>query len=119
MTNNIVCSSCGAAGHIARDCRQKRPGQGGPPVAGDKAKIDEEYMSLMAELGEAPPQDVAKTQNQTQAKSNGFSIFQPQTGAPRPLMAPPPLASQTVPVSARISKNVHKINCDIYMYIEP
>jgi len=42
VTNNIVCSSCGGAGHIARDCRQKRPGAGGPNVTGDKNKIDEE-----------------------------------------------------------------------------
>ena len=67
MTNNIVCSSCGGAGHIARDCRSKRPGMGGPAAAGmgmgpanDKAKIDEEYMSLMAELGEGPPPDRSK-----------------------------------------------------------
>lgn len=64
-----MCSSCGGAGHIARDCRSKRPGQGGPAAAGmggitqagDKAKIDEEYMSLMAELGEGPPPDRSKT----------------------------------------------------------
>lgn len=42
MTNNIVCSSCGAAGHIAKDCRSKRPGLGGPPMeGGDITKIDE------------------------------------------------------------------------------
>lgn len=46
VTNNIVCSSCGGAGHIARDCRQKRPGTGGPNAAGDKNKIDEEVILL-------------------------------------------------------------------------
>uniref|UniRef100_A0A182JAJ5 Branchpoint-bridging protein n=2 Tax=Anopheles atroparvus TaxID=41427 RepID=A0A182JAJ5_ANOAO len=58
ITNNIVCSACGGTGHIARDCRSKRPGHGGPPGSGSNVatKIDEEYMSLMAELGEAPPQ---------------------------------------------------------------
>lgn len=55
VTNNIMCSSCGAAGHIAKDCKAKRPGHGGPPMADvDPSKIDEEYLSLMAELGEGP-----------------------------------------------------------------
>lgn len=39
--------------------RSKRPGEGGPPGSqgggGNKAKIDEEYLSLMAELGEGEP----------------------------------------------------------------
>lgn len=55
VTNNIMCSSCGGAGHIAKDCKAKRPGQGGPPNNNSQAKIDEEYLSLMAELGEGPP----------------------------------------------------------------
>lgn len=70
VTNNIVCSSCGAAGHIARDCRSKRPGQGGPPILGDKAKIDEEYLSLMAELGEAPPPELQMQNNPTPQQNN-------------------------------------------------
>lgn len=75
VTNNIVCSSCGGAGHIARDCRSKRPGMGGPAAAnstaaGDKAKIDEEYMSLMAELGEGPPPDRSKNNNQNRSTTN-------------------------------------------------
>lgn len=93
MTNNIVCSSCGAAGHIARDCRQKRPGQGGPAAAGDKAKIDEEYMSLMAELGEGPPADFIRPPQGTGGSGNASrksapNMFDPQM-APRPLMPPP------------------------------
>lgn len=75
VTNNIVCSSCGAAGHIARDCRSKRPGHGGPPVPGDKAKIDEEYLSLMAELGEAPPPEL-----QAQNNTNPTPILRKSTG---------------------------------------
>ncbi|XP_017783383.1 PREDICTED: splicing factor 1 isoform X2 [Nicrophorus vespilloides] len=97
VTNNIVCSSCGAAGHIARDCRQKRPGLGGPQAAGDKAKIDEEYMSLMAELGEGPPPDFVRngggsnSSGSSNSRKNTVNMFDPQT-APRQLM-PPPLAN--------------------------
>jgi splicing factor 1 len=50
VTNNIVCSSCGGAGHIARDCRQKRPGTVAPSAVGDKNKIDEEVMLCRIEV---------------------------------------------------------------------
>ncbi|CAG5122715.1 unnamed protein product, partial [Candidula unifasciata] len=59
VTNTIVCTICGGAGHIAQDCKQKRPGdtfrmqQMQNPA--ERAKMDSEYMSLMAELGEGPP----------------------------------------------------------------
>lgn len=54
VTNNVLCTRCGAAGHLATDCIQTDL----PPipiVQVDKAKMDSEYMSLMAELGEGPP----------------------------------------------------------------
>ncbi|XP_066145430.1 splicing factor 1 isoform X2 [Euwallacea fornicatus] len=95
VTNNIVCSGCGAAGHIAKDCRSKRPGLGGPPMeGGDITKIDEEYMSLMAELGEGPPPPTVADNMPKRAPS--FNIFAPQT-APRPLMAPPISAPMAPP----------------------
>ncbi|XP_012286294.1 splicing factor 1 isoform X2 [Orussus abietinus] len=109
VTNNIVCSSCGGAGHIARDCRSKRPGQGGPAAAGmgpggpggDKAKIDEEYMSLMAELGEGPPPDRSKGGQPRQPNPNYPGLFDRQQ-APRALMAapahPPPQMMQGGPM---------------------
>ncbi|XP_076277928.1 splicing factor 1 isoform X2 [Lasioglossum baleicum] len=111
VTNNIVCSSCGGAGHIARDCRSKRPGQGGPAAVGmggmgpggDKAKIDEEYMSLMAELGEGPPPDRSKSGQQRQPNPNPNypGLFDRQQ-APRALMAapahPPPQMMQGGPM---------------------
>jgi len=59
VTNTIICTVCGGTGHIAQDCKQKRPGdtfrmqQMQNPA--EKAKMDSEYMSLMAELGEGPP----------------------------------------------------------------
>lgn len=73
VTNNIMCSSCGGAGHIAKDCKAKRPGQGGPPVvnANSQAKIDEEYLSLMAELGEGPPATKGKDESSSQPPSTG------------------------------------------------
>lgn len=96
VTNNIVCSSCGGAGHISKDCRSKRPGQGGPTSTNNQAKIDEEYLSLMAELGEVQPnsQENNSNGNTVQQPNRSFSIFdnrQQQQQAPRPLMAPPPL----------------------------
>ncbi|CAH1099979.1 unnamed protein product [Psylliodes chrysocephalus] len=100
ITNSIVCSSCGAAGHIARDCRSKRPGLGGPPLPGqgDKAKIDEEYMSLMAELGEGPqPVFIQNGNNQQRKTQTGFNIFDPQS-APRPLMAAPMTSAPPMPL---------------------
>uniref|UniRef100_A0A182VPS5 Branchpoint-bridging protein n=1 Tax=Anopheles minimus TaxID=112268 RepID=A0A182VPS5_9DIPT len=103
ITNNIVCSACGGTGHIARDCRSKRPGHGGPPAAGGGStatKIEEEYMSLMAELGEAPPpQDNNHGYGHGGGNGNGggggnggsrgsYNMFEPRS-APRPLMATP------------------------------
>jgi splicing factor 1 len=50
VTASIVCTACGGAGHIARDCKNPRPGfqyDGG-------AGMDDEYSALMAELGVTP-----------------------------------------------------------------
>ncbi|XP_028658977.1 splicing factor 1 [Erpetoichthys calabaricus] len=57
ITNTTVCTKCGGAGHISSDCKftssfSTRPGD--PQSAQDKARMDKEYLSLMAELGEAP-----------------------------------------------------------------
>lgn len=105
VTNNIVCSSCGGAGHIAKDCRQKRPGAGPMPQPNrqDKAKIDEEYMSLMAELGEGPPPG----QDNRFAAANrrnipGVTLFDRQM-APRAI-APPP-TTQSLPTPPQLIPN--------------
>ena len=50
VTNNVICSTCGGVGHIAKDCLGKKSWSNEPKTA-----MDEEYMSLMAELGEGPP----------------------------------------------------------------
>lgn len=69
ITNQIICTKCGSAGHIARDCVQKTPAEMAQSqiiaavgvdslpantIVGrqDRAKMDSEYMSLMAELGQ-------------------------------------------------------------------
>ncbi|XP_075165671.1 splicing factor 1 [Haematobia irritans] len=107
VTNSIVCTACGGAGHISKDCRSKRPGAGMPGEEGEnsQAKIDEEYMSLMAELGEGPPPSAAKPQPDPLAQvhiNRGYSIFDKKpvsmpaiqntqpTHSPMNAVAPPP-----------------------------
>ncbi|KAG4067801.1 hypothetical protein HA402_010487 [Bradysia odoriphaga] len=105
VTNNIVCSSCGGAGHIAKDCRSKRPGAGGPPSSNVQAKIDEEYLSLMAELGEGPVP--AKTKEidplvQAQLSRGNYSLFD-RPSAPKAIAAPP---SVTPPWNSQQNMNI-------------
>ncbi|VDM70339.1 unnamed protein product, partial [Strongylus vulgaris] len=52
VTAKVVCMACGCAGHIARDCKNPRPG-GIEAAAGDGG-MDDEYSALMEELGERP-----------------------------------------------------------------
>ncbi|XP_033109067.1 splicing factor 1-like isoform X2 [Anneissia japonica] len=97
ITSNVICTICGGSGHIANDCKEKIPGDrvlGGPPPpsAVDKAKMDSEYMSLMAELGEGPPPPVSKP-------SAPPPSIRPPYNRPPPLMnqqinQPPPLMRQ-------------------------
>lgn len=105
VTNNIVCSSCGSAGHISKDCKQKRPGLGlgGVDGSNNQAKIDEEYMSLMAELGEVPPesqQQQPSVRETIQQSTRPYNIFdnqrhqQPRAILPAP---PPPNQSNSLP----------------------
>ncbi|KAG9340132.1 hypothetical protein AGOR_G00018140 [Albula goreensis] len=57
ITNTTVCTKCGGAGHISSDCKFTStftPRAGEPQSAQDRARMDKEYLSLMAELGEAP-----------------------------------------------------------------
>lgn len=43
---DVVCKICGDSSHVTADCKQ---GKDGEPV--DEAKMDEEYLNFMAELG--------------------------------------------------------------------
>ncbi|XP_054266376.1 splicing factor 1 isoform X2 [Macrosteles quadrilineatus] len=110
VTNNIVCSLCGGAGHIAKDCRQKRPGDKiTPPTRQDKAKIDQEYMSLMAELGEGPPPPATSSDSSPSSSSRFTS--RPATGVlfdrrltPKAIAAPPP-TTQALPTPPQLIPN--------------
>eukprot|EP00094_Tigriopus_californicus_P010992 TCALIF_10603-PA protein Name:"Similar to SF1 Splicing factor 1 (Homo sapiens)" AED:0.14 eAED:0.14 QI:107/0.6/0.5/1/1/1/6/113/717 len=106
-TNNIICSMCGGAGHIARDCQQRRHGGeeydemgegsesggggGGGGVGGEgKTKMDDEYMSLMAELGEGPPPPAPapdRPSSKPWQRGSG-NVFTPRHQAPRAIMGP-------------------------------
>ncbi|XP_030371667.1 splicing factor 1 [Scaptodrosophila lebanonensis] len=99
ITNTIVCTSCGGAGHLTKDCRSKRPGAGGPgmgPCEDSQAKIDEEYMSLMAELGEGPPPSVPKADAQPAPTlhRSSYSIFDKKPSQMQAIQSPPSSTSR-------------------------
>ena len=75
VTNAVICANCGGTGHIARDCRADRSGYGqgrdGHEGPNDN-KIDEEYMSLMAELGEGPPPKQFNQQGSLVVRNNAI-----------------------------------------------
>ncbi|CAH2324849.1 splicing factor 1 isoform X1 [Pelobates cultripes] len=92
ITNNTLCTKCGGAGHIASDCKFNsvpvRPGE--PQSAQDKARMDKEYLSLMAELGEAPvPTSMGPTSTQSHNSIQGAPRPTGMTGS-QPLMNRPP-----------------------------
>ncbi|KAK7003113.1 splicing factor 1 [Biomphalaria glabrata] len=115
VTNTIICTVCGGTGHIAQDCKQKRPGdtfrmqQMQNPA--DRAKMDSEYMSLMAELGEGPPPPKSEAPNQNPAANFGrpllsnpppnpmamnspWQMNRPPMGPGGPMMTRPPMGMQ-------------------------
>ena len=102
VTNNVVCTTCGGVGHPAKDCVAKRPGTNfGATGPGSNQNMDEEYMSLMAELGEGSvtaPKMENNGSSQSGAKPwqqgngtgsrTGASMFNSRPSNPRALMAP-------------------------------
>jgi len=116
VTNNVLCTRCGAAGHVATDCIQTDL----PPipvVQVDKAKMDSEYMSLMAELGEGPPPEPKMQQPRPPAPPveqnrppprhpsgplppppmQNTNHDRPPSSAPAPSSVPPPWAAPSGP----------------------
>uniref|UniRef100_G1Q419 Splicing factor 1 n=1 Tax=Myotis lucifugus TaxID=59463 RepID=G1Q419_MYOLU len=90
ITNTTVCTKCGGAGHIASDCKFQRPGD--PQSAQDKARMDKEYLSLMAELGEAP---VPASVGSTSGPASTPLASAPRPAAPANNPPPPSLMSTT------------------------
>jgi splicing factor 1 len=111
VTNKILCHMCGGAGHIARDCKQRRPGEKLLEMASQQQqqqhtsgggergkKLDVEYMSLMAELGQgpAPPSHLLGTSSSGarpqihQQRSSVLALPAPSSSqsAPTPLLPP-------------------------------
>lgn len=95
VTNNVICINCGATGHISKDCKEKKS-QG----TANSSKIDEEYMSLMAELGEGPPPPSKQIQSlNTTSSCNTLNTGANSNAAPRSLLPPPTVTPQSNTIS--------------------
>uniref|UniRef100_A0A2K5CKP5 Splicing factor 1 n=1 Tax=Aotus nancymaae TaxID=37293 RepID=A0A2K5CKP5_AOTNA len=90
ITNTTVCTKCGGAGHITSDCKFQGPGDS--QSAQDKARMDKEYLSLMAELGEAP---VPASVGSTSGPATTPLASAPRPAAPANNPPPPSLMSAT------------------------
>ncbi|KAJ3090708.1 hypothetical protein HK102_002893 [Quaeritorhiza haematococci] len=55
FTINLVCRICNGVGHTARDCMQRNNPEALEAAKEREEKLDSEYASLMAELGESMP----------------------------------------------------------------
>ncbi|KAI1229744.1 hypothetical protein IHE44_0010931 [Lamprotornis superbus] len=91
ITNTTVCTKCGGAGHIASDCKFARPGD--PQSAQDKARMDKEYLSLMAELGEAPVSVSSNAAHNNSPLSSSHRAASQAGGQPPPVSDPPKTTS--------------------------
>ncbi|XP_070185491.1 splicing factor 1-like isoform X2 [Littorina saxatilis] len=94
VTNTILCTVCGGAGHIAQDCKERKPGDSfrmtQVQTSTDRAKMDSEYMSLMAELGEGPPPKSTSAPTQQSHRPQLFHNQMP----PNPMAFNPPWQQQ-------------------------
>jgi len=75
VTSEISCNKCGGYGHVAADCMVKVEHNSMPTQTfAEKAKMDTEYMSLMAELGvDAPPAPAKRVFQESAASGNNPS----------------------------------------------
>ena len=100
VTNTIICSLCGSAGHITSDCKMKKElsqSDGGttktslaelmkasPVTWAEREKMDSEYMHLMAELGQGQAPDVSKMGQTKSIVSRGGAS---NNSGPTPLLS--------------------------------
>jgi splicing factor 1 len=93
VTNNVICTNCNGVGHIARDCKEKKTITG----TVNQSKIDEEYMSLMAELGEGlplPPKTTTTNSNSNSHSGGLGPTISMTSSVPKAIAPPPPPLSQ-------------------------
>ena len=79
FTANLVCRICNGVGHIARDCTQKNNPSVMQEASQREQKLDNEYASLMAELGSNNPS--AGASGFTGAVGGGASALPPWASA--------------------------------------
>jgi len=101
VTNTTVCAKCGGRGHLLQDCRStqtsnSQTGQAGGSLGGgiDRAKMDSEYMSLMAEIGESTGPSPSSSNYNSKPSVPSMSRHHPHNNInnnrppPRPMMPP-------------------------------
>ncbi|PAA69979.1 hypothetical protein BOX15_Mlig024025g1 [Macrostomum lignano] len=107
ITNQIVCTNCGGAGHLAKDCRAPRggggsdnaggpgSGGGGPGAQHQQKEMDSEYSALMQELGvsTASSSTAASANSTYTAASVATSSFGAGGSGPGPRRFPAPTPS--------------------------
>ncbi|XP_063690983.1 uncharacterized protein LOC134823453 isoform X1 [Bolinopsis microptera] len=81
VTQMVTCQRCGGGGHLASDCQVDLSDTDN--FIPDKAKMDSEYMSLMAELGVAEEGAGLSSANAPPPAPSGGGHDGPQSFAPR------------------------------------
>ncbi|GAU90861.1 hypothetical protein RvY_03221 [Ramazzottius varieornatus] len=92
VTHTIICNRCNGVGHIAKDCKTDLTQVEANALP--TANMDEEYLSLMAELGHGPPagQKARGGPSGNSATSNGSATTNGD-GAAKYGSVPPPSQS--------------------------
>uniref|UniRef100_A0A914Z408 Branchpoint-bridging protein n=1 Tax=Panagrolaimus superbus TaxID=310955 RepID=A0A914Z408_9BILA len=91
ITANIICSSCGGAGHIAKDCVTPRTGY----KADNNKELDDEYAALLAEIYGCPSKSRnSSTSTNTATSTNTLIPFRLPLQQGHPLQPQPSMQFQ-------------------------